>query len=184
MLNLLRFFFELGRLKFIPRSGWQLLGIKYPESVAEHSLRAAQIGYFIAVAEGRPADPDRVCTRVVFHDRPESRSGDLDKLARRYVTDDERRIAHDQSRPLDTFGMTLDCLWAEWDEDMTPDAIIAHDADLVECAVQAKEYIDQGHSDADDWIRYAEQHVNTETAKELLAELRQVKATDWWKGLK
>ncbi|MGC9308938.1 MAG: HD domain-containing protein, partial [Thermoplasmatota archaeon] len=46
-----QFIYELGMLRRIRREGWRLAGIE-PESVAAHSLRAAQIGYLLACMEG------------------------------------------------------------------------------------------------------------------------------------
>jgi len=46
--NLINLFFELGQLKKIQYRGWSLIGVKNYETVAEHNLRAAQIGYFLA----------------------------------------------------------------------------------------------------------------------------------------
>ena len=183
MQNHVRFFFELGHLKRVLRSGWTLLGIRYPESVAEHSLRAAQIAYFLAIAEGRP-DPHRACTMVVFHDMGETRTGDPHKVIQRYVTTDERRAVKDQCASLGIQGELLHALWDEREADITPDAQIANDADALDAAIQAKEYMDQGFPEALEWIEYAQSKVKTETAKTLLSELREIKLTDWWKGLK
>ena len=49
--NQINFLFELGQLKRVKHEGWRLVGVEHPESVAEHSLRAAQIGYVIAALE-------------------------------------------------------------------------------------------------------------------------------------
>ncbi len=39
---------EWGHLKRLPRTGWLHAGIKYPESVAEHSHRTAMLAWMIA----------------------------------------------------------------------------------------------------------------------------------------
>ncbi|MQA24845.1 MAG: HD domain-containing protein [Micromonosporaceae bacterium] len=52
------FVFETGLLKRAKRTGWWMAGIKDPESIAEHSFRAAVIGAVLAAMEG--ADPARV----------------------------------------------------------------------------------------------------------------------------
>ena len=46
------FAYELGVLKRIRRAGWWHAGVRDPESVAEHSLRVAQLAAIIAVEEG------------------------------------------------------------------------------------------------------------------------------------
>src|SRR6266540_586829 len=45
---------ELGQLKMLPRTGWLRAGIEHPESVAEHSLRAAMLAWMLA-ALGTPS---------------------------------------------------------------------------------------------------------------------------------
>ncbi|MGH4017543.1 MAG: HD domain-containing protein, partial [Pseudonocardiaceae bacterium] len=51
------FAFELGVLKRMRRAGWWHAGVRDPESVAEHSLRVAQLASLIAAIEG--AEPSR-----------------------------------------------------------------------------------------------------------------------------
>lgn len=65
--DILNFIFELGQLKRIKHEGWRLIGVKFPESVADHCLRAAQIGYILAKME-KYENPFEVCSMVVFHD--------------------------------------------------------------------------------------------------------------------
>ncbi|MDG6219294.1 MAG: HD domain-containing protein, partial [Candidatus Thermoplasmatota archaeon] len=78
------FFYELGMLRRVQREGWKLLGVIQPESVAEHSLRAAQIAYVLAILEHHPS-PETVCSILVFHDIGECRIGDIQKVANRYI---------------------------------------------------------------------------------------------------
>ncbi len=75
------FAYQVGHLSRSPRSGWLLAGVRDPESVAEHSHRAAVLAYIIATMEG--ADPHRACTLAVFHDLPETRTTDLHSVAKR-----------------------------------------------------------------------------------------------------
>jgi hypothetical protein len=55
------FVFEMGILKRMRRAGWWHVGVRDPESVAEHSLRVAQLASLIAAQEGdykvKPEDP-------------------------------------------------------------------------------------------------------------------------------
>ncbi|HEC89736.1 MAG TPA: HD domain-containing protein, partial [Thermoplasmatales archaeon] len=74
--SIAQFLFELGVLRRIQREGWKLIGVKTPETVAEHSLRAAQIGYILAKLEGYP-HPEIVSTMLIFHDIGECRIGDI-----------------------------------------------------------------------------------------------------------
>src|SRR5262249_19235042 len=58
---IVRFTFELSQLREETRHGWLRIH-ENPESVAEHTQRAAALGYFLACREGF-ADPNLVVTR-------------------------------------------------------------------------------------------------------------------------
>ena len=49
--DILKFLFELGQLKKVEHEGWRLAGVENPETVTDHSLRAAQIAYVLARLE-------------------------------------------------------------------------------------------------------------------------------------
>jgi putative hydrolase of HD superfamily len=70
--EILKFFYEMGQLSRVKREGWRLLGMETPESIADHSLRAAQIGWVLAKLEGYK-DPNEVAAMLVFHDIGETR---------------------------------------------------------------------------------------------------------------
>ena len=179
----LSFFFEMGQLSRVKREGWRLLGIEHPESIADHSLRAAQIGWILAVREGYE-NPHEVAAMLIFHDIGETRVGDIHKLANRYISVDERRAVEEQVSRLGTVGARVLALWEGIEDRKTTAGIIAKDADLLELAVRAHEYLRQGHQDAQEWFNAAAARVQTKTAKELIAELPSVSPTAWWHGLK
>jgi putative hydrolases of HD superfamily len=183
--NVVNFIFELGQLKKQARTGWWLAGVKDPSSVAEHTLRAAQIGYILAVMEG--ADPEKVASILIMHDNAETRIGDQNKVAARYIDADEGRhlALNDQAENVgEETGEKLKQYFNEFEKRNTREGIIARDADWLEAAFQAKEYVDLGYSSAQDWIDNMEIAIETESAKKLLAEMKKAKFTDWWKDLK
>jgi len=65
-----------------------------------------------------------------------------------------------------------------WD-DTTPEAIVARDADILECMIQAKEYYDNGWQQANDFFEKAGTVLRTETAKKLAAELGEWDSRQW-----
>jgi putative hydrolase of HD superfamily len=177
------FFYEMGQLSRVKREGWRLLGIESPESIAEHSLRAAQIGWVLAKLENHPS-PNEVATMLIFHDIGECRIGDLHKLASRYGTLDEKRAVEEQISRLGAAGEEILSLWNQIEERSTPAGVIAKDADLLELAVRAREYIERGYVDAKEWFDTAASLVKTESARTLIRELPSVSSTEWWHGLK
>lgn len=181
--EILKFFFEMGQLSRVKREGWRLLGIEHPESIADHTLRAAQIGWVLAKLEGYE-NPHEVAAILMFHDIGEARIGDIHKMANRYVSADETRAVTEQTSRLGDMGAQVLSLWHQIEERSSTAGIIAKDADLLELAVRAREYIAQGFPDALEWFQAAEQRVRTKSAKALLAELPHVSPTAWWHGLK
>ncbi len=181
--EIVTFFFEMGQLSRVKREGWRLLGVEHPESVADHSLRAAQIGWILAKLEGY-ADPNEVATMLVFHDIGECRVGDLHKVAARYVIADEAKAVQDQVSRLGSNGDQIFSLWHQIEEKSTQAGIIAKDADLIEMAVRACEYTALGINAAAEWFDSAALRVRTESAKRLLEVLRDVPPSTWWDGIK
>jgi putative hydrolase of HD superfamily len=178
-----KFIFEMGHLKRIKHEGWRLVGIDSPESIAGHSLRAAQIGYILADMEKLP-NPEKVCTMLVFHDIGEARIGDVHKVGNRYIEADEKRAVSEQLDRLGSIKGSIFPLWNEMEEKETREGIVAKDADLLDMAFQAKEYIEQGHANAQNWIDNVGKKLMTDSAKSLWKQLQEMDCTSWWHGLK
>src|SRR5947209_12018625 len=60
MNDVAKYVYEMGYLKSLQRAGWAMIGIPVPETVAEHSFRAAILGFILATLEG--ADPLKTAT--------------------------------------------------------------------------------------------------------------------------
>ncbi len=185
MKNIAKFFFELGQLKRVKRSGWWAAGIKDPETIAEHSYRAVMIGRILAELEN--ADKDKVTMMLLFHDVPEARVNDMHKVGARYVNfkEAELRALKEQITRLPS-KIAKEALdnYNEMVERKTKEAIVAKDADLLECAIQAKEYLEQNYKDCENWIYNVEKSLKTKSAKEILKLIKKTKSNSWWYGLK
>lgn len=161
------FAFELGVLKRVRRAGWWHAGVRDPESVAEHSLRVAQLASLIAAAEG--ADPARAALLAVWHDSQETRTGDLPHTARPYLDKPPAEaITADQTGQLpDAMRAAVRSAVAEYETEQTTEARCAKDADKLECRLQAVEYQDAGYRRADGWITSSRKGLRTETARRI-----------------
>lgn len=177
-----RFLFEIGHLKRVARSGWWVAGVRDPESVAEHSFRCAWIAYFLARAEG--ADAARVALMCLAHDLPEARLNDQHKVGQRYLDPKpaEARAFADQVAGLPD-GEDLAALHAEYAAGATLAARVARDADRLECAFQALEYVEEGHRPCRDWFVHAEAGLATAAAKSLFAALGTCDPNAWYRDL-
>jgi putative hydrolase of HD superfamily len=173
------FFFELNEAKRTPRSGWSRLGIKFGESVAEHSCCSAQIAYIIALMEG--VDAERAAVLALFHDIGEIRTGDTNWVGRIYLdkrdTELKALAAQMESMPLN--GALSELLKEEVNR-TTKEAIVAKDADILELVIQSRAYIATGCKAAQIFIDSNAPNLQTETAKRLLPLIEKTDLEDWW----
>uniref|UniRef100_A0A7J2TJY4 5'-deoxynucleotidase n=1 Tax=Archaeoglobus fulgidus TaxID=2234 RepID=A0A7J2TJY4_ARCFL len=161
-MDLVKFIHEVGSLKLIPRSGWLKIGIKNPESVAEHSFRTAIIAFLLAKDLGiEKAMKAAFC--ALIHDLHEARTTDLHKLAKRYVKVDEERAKNDQ---------------IELEIDFCDVEKFVRDADKLELAFQAVEYSAMSKLA----MEFAENlEFETEVAKKIYEELMKRRDPRWWR---
>jgi 5'-deoxynucleotidase YfbR-like HD superfamily hydrolase len=161
------FGYELGVLKRIRRAGWWHAGVRDPESVAEHSMRVAQLAAIIAAEEG--ADPVRASFLALWHDTQETRTGDLPHTASGYLDKpDPRRITADQTASLPAAAQaTIRAAVDEYESQQSAEARCAKDADKLEMLLQAVEYRDVGVSRVDGWIESARKSIRTATANRI-----------------
>ena len=180
--SIIKYFFEAGMLKRTARSGWWAEKVKHPESVADHVFRTAVIAFVLAKLEN--ADANRLCTAAVFHDMHETRLGDQNKITARYMSVDDklgRKVEEEQVKTLDPKLQDSILKTLELTE---KEQTILKDADYLECALQAKEYLDIGYKGAQTWIDNIEKKLKTENAKLLHTKLKTQDSNSWWKGLK
>lgn len=178
------FLFELGMMKKIEHSGTKFAGIKNPDSIGEHSCRAAQIGYLLACME--KANPEKVSALCIMHDIGEIRIGDTHRIANHYFDTKkaEARAVHEQSEALPSaLRNGIRKLWAEFHSQKTPESRLARDADLLETMLQAKEYFDIGYRTAARWIENGSKYLKSASAKKLFREIQKTEFTDWWDHL-
>ena len=182
--NLVNFLFELGMLKKIAHAGSKFAGVKHPDTLAEHTCRAAQIGYFLALAEN--ANPEKVSSMCLMHDIAEIRTGDAHRIAQRYLDmpSAEKKAFNEQIKSLPpAASKRLKALWEEFQEQKTLESWVARDADLLETILQAKEYLDLGYRAAQRWLDNGSKYLKTATAKKLFREIIKTQFTDWWDKL-
>ncbi|MEJ2721306.1 MAG: HD domain-containing protein [bacterium] len=179
--NILEFIFEAGVLKRVPRSGWSVLGIKDPESVADHSFRCAVIGYLLAHME--KVSVSRVLLMTLFNDIHEARITDLHKMAQRYI---DARTAEDASFEEQVDALPGDMLrelsdvHKDYVSQESRESIVARDSDILECLIQAKEYHEHGYKSAALLMQQAPQHLKTRSAKTLWRLAREMDVNEWW----
>jgi 5'-deoxynucleotidase YfbR-like HD superfamily hydrolase len=176
---IVRFTFELSQLREEARHGWLRI-YENPESVAEHTQRAAALGFLLACREGF-ADPNLVVTMIVFHDMHEARVGDQDMVQKRYVRADEERAAFEQVQDLGRAGRAIFQMWKEVEEGSTEAGVIAKDAEILEMVFTARELVVRGNTDAQSWIDSSRARMRTASGKELLELITDSDPSEWWR---
>lgn len=173
---------DRGRtVRVIWPDGATRVGVRDPESVAEHSLRVAQLASLIAAMEG--AEPGRAAFLAVWYDSQETRTGDIPHTAKPYLDQHSAEmITADQTAALpDAVRKTVQEAVAEYEAQQTPEARCAKDADKLECLIQAVEYRDAGYGGVQSWIDSSRSGLRTNTARRI-ADAALVTSPLAWRG--
>ncbi|WP_327070488.1 HD domain-containing protein [Kitasatospora sp. NBC_01302] len=175
------YLFEAGMLKRAKRSGWWIAGVKDPETIAEHSFRTGVVGAVLAMMEG--ADPAKVALLCLFHDTQETRISDIPHIGRRYLSAaSNERVTADQvsaAHPAVTAG--VQAIVEEYANSESPEVTVAHDADKLECLIQAVEYREQGYQNVQPWIDSSLGSLKTESARTLAEAALTMTSLEWQK---
>ncbi len=173
------FGYELGILKRLRRTGWWHAGVRDPESVAEHTMRAAQLAALLAAEEG--ADPQRAAFLALWHDTQETRTGDLPHTLHAYVAKpDPRQITTDQTEHLpERAREAIRDAVDEYEDRESLEARCAKDADKLEMLLQAVEYGDIGVRRIQGWIDSARKGLSTETGRRVADAAVQTSPLAW-----
>lgn len=179
---LANFAYEMGLLKRAKRTGWWLAGISDPESIAEHSFRTAIIGMLLALMAG--ADVGRTVMLCLLHDSQESRIGDVPSVGRPYVTTAPHpAVTADQVADFpDKLGRAIREVVDEYEARESPEALLARDADKLECLAQAREYQALGNQSVQPWIDSSVAALRTPAARQLADACLRVPPGQWWQS--
>ena len=169
--------FEAKILKEIPRSGYHFLGAG-KESVAEHSFSTTFIAYVMSQLEPE-VDALKLISMCLIHDLPEARVGDLNTVHKQYVAADEAKALEDATRGL-AFGHNLKGLMQEYNEGISKEARLAHDADQLALILELKDLIDVGYIPPNSWIENVINRVNTKIGKKIARAIMETKRDNWW----
>ncbi len=154
-------------------------------SVAEHSFRCTVLGYILGKLE--KVDTAKVVMMCLFHDVHEARTNDLHKIAQNYINLEEagNKVTQEQLTPLKgSVGEEIGDALSELTNQESKESVVAKDADMLECAMQAREYQVRGYDAAVDWLVRARDRLRTESAKKMLSIIEHSDPDEWWKKLK
>ncbi len=169
--------FEAKMLKEIPRAGYHFLG-SGKESVAEHCFSATFIAYVMARL-APDADSLRLISICLVHDLAEARTGDLNYVQKKYVKADEAKAIADATEKL-PFGNDIKSLVAEFNEQKTLEAKLAHDADQISFILDLKSLSDTGARSPEKWLPFVMNRLKTELGKTIADAIVSRGWDDWW----
>lgn len=176
--NVANFLFEVETLTRLQRTGWQVLGGDNKESIAEHSFMVTVISFILATKLS--VDLEKVLLMALFHDAAEARTGDVYKLADKYVKVDVSSATKDAFVEIpETRRIIL--LIKEYEEEKTMEAKIVHDADTLALCLELKQLMENGNIAAREWF---EANINSLKLKKSVELARSIKSTNsqgWWK---
>ena len=75
MRNIINFLIEISKLKETPRTGWVLMKVKNPETIAEHIFRVALTGWLLG--KKKNLNIKKIIKLALSHDLPEVYAGDV-----------------------------------------------------------------------------------------------------------
>lgn len=188
MKNIAGFLYEVGTLRKIVRAHRQtLMTDDMSDNIASHSFRVSIIGWILAQKEN--VNTEKVLTMCLFHDVPESRSGDQNWVHKKYVKVFEEEIIKNQLSNLPDKEKLLSII-NEYQERKTKEAKIAKDADLIDQILLLKEYEWQGNKEATEWLsgkgktqNKQYQMLQSKSGIELARKIMKENPTDWWKNV-
>jgi putative hydrolase of HD superfamily len=147
--DLIEFLKIAGRLKRESRRGWvQSANVSNPESVADHSFRLALLS--MVLGDLRGLNTEKIMKMALIHDLGESIIGDL--TPRDNSKNENKKI--EETRAIKTVLEKLPEelqrnyfeIWNEFCSKSTLESKLVSEADKLEMAVQASEYIVEGYS--------------------------------------
>lgn len=149
MSMLFDFFNIAAELKKVPRKGWvEKTDVKIPESVADHSYNLAIMT--MVLSDLNEYDTEKTLKMALLHDLSESITGDLtpDQISKK----DKKSIENDAMDEIlshlpTKIAREYTSIWEEFKKQDSREAILVHDLDRLEMALQARKYCLEGHSE-------------------------------------
>ncbi len=139
----------MGNLKKIKRSGWiRKVGVKEPESVADHTFRTAIL--CMIIGDMKKIDTLKMLRMALIHDSCESIIGDLmhykderEELQKRQLEDDA--MIKILSLLPDDIKKNYSKIWKDFQDKESMEAKLVREMDKLEMVFQALEYEEEGY---------------------------------------
>ena len=179
--NDMNFLFEMGNIRFIDRM-WRRFYNKNFANLAEHHFRAFFIAMVIANNELKnnpDIDTGKIAKMILLHDISESRTGDVDYLARQYTERNEELGINDILAETSVENEFKN-LWIEYEKKETIESKIAKDADNLDVDFELAEQRAMGYEDPfESRLFVRDNKLYTDSAKEIWDQIQKANPHDW-----
>jgi len=178
--------YEAANVKRMLRTGWQRLGDN-EEGVGEHSFMTAVIAYLLAKqinatkSDKRCVFMEKILIMSIFHDFHEGRTGEMDKVAKLYMTRHEDKANIDIFSGVDNELLTL---LNEYEAKKTLEALVVYEANVIAFGVECKILMERGNTHAKEWMDANSLRVRLPESVELMTLLSNTDSQDWWKDIR
>jgi len=145
---LLDFFNTVANLKKIPRKGWkEKVGLLTPESVADHSYNMTVMA--MVLSDLRKFNTEKILRMALLHDIAESVTGDFspEEISKK----DKKKLENNAmldilSKLPSKLASNYTRIWKEYQSGNSKEAVLVHEIDRLEMALQAQKYRGEGYS--------------------------------------
>ena len=173
----LEFLYEIGCLRFIPRSWKHFYNADF-QNLAEHHVRVVWLALMIAAREGK-GNHEKIMKMALIHDVAESRTNDLDYVSRQYATRDEDKALKDIIAET-SIENDFTTIWKEYEKRNSIESKIVKDADTLDVDLELQEQEAQGNKLKHLWDRkVVRDTLYTKAAKEMWDEIQVSNPHDW-----
>lgn len=180
-MELLDFISEIGKLKDIERTGWNIYKVKNPESVSDHVFRVA----VMAMLYGKKAglDVEKCIKMALLHDIGEVHTKDIATRANK----EDQEVSPEAKDKLEEEGAKkvfaklpknirneFAELWEDYHYLRSEEAKLVSDLDKIEVVLQALEYTrdKRATNELEEFFQTTEPRIMTELGKKLWKEIR------------
>ncbi len=172
--------FIIKELDAIPRSGWLRKGVPREEceTVGDHVRKVVQAAAIIGPAFD--ADTERLVAMATIHDAPEIIIGDItphDGISQEEQHTREAKALESLRNQLGLEAETITELWYESEAKTSPEAILLHQLDKMDAAVQAIVYAHEGYP-VEEFYPYALARVTDIRLRSVLERLQRLQPQD------
>lgn len=175
--SLLEAFTEFNNLKLLFRQGWLQKGLQpeFCESVADHSFSVAVMSLLISDEYKLKLNREKILLMSILHETGEIYVGDLTPGDN--VKDEDKQLREEQSVKKVFMklakGEEYYSIWLEFEEGKTDEAKFVKAIDKLEMAHQAVVYSQRNNINSEDFLRTADELIETETLKNILNSFSQ-----------